>query len=150
MTRDIALLPVVDCMTPFLLTVSRYDTLARAFETMNANEIRRIPVVDDGKLVGLIALSDILRFQPAEVGRFLTFKELTVTMDDVIVDLVMARDLVTVAQTDVVGYAAELMLDHKVGGLPVLDANGALAGLITESDIFRLLARHWRDAARPR
>jgi acetoin utilization protein AcuB len=57
----------------------------------------------------------------------------------------MTADPVVVFQTDQVGYAAELMLEHKVGGLPVLDSSKKLVGLVTESDIFRLLAHQWRS-----
>jgi acetoin utilization protein AcuB len=146
MQDSIATMPIVDCMTPFLITLEKYDSLAEAYEKMTANHIRRIPVVEHGKLIGIIALSDILQFKPVEVGRYLSFKELSETLDDLIVELVMTADPIVVYQTDQVGYAAELMLDNKLGGLPVLDSSGNLVGLVTESDIFRLLARQWRLA----
>jgi CBS domain-containing protein len=147
MQDSIATMQIADCMTPFLITLNKYDSLAVAYEQMSKNHIRRIPVVDHDRLVGIITLSDILQFKPVEVGRFLSFKELSETMDDLIVELVMTADPIVVYQTDQVGYAAELMLEHKVGGLPVLDASKNLTGLVTESDIFRLLARQWRLAS---
>jgi len=145
MRSSIAVMQIIDCMTPFLITLGKYDSLAEAYEKMTANHIRRIPVVDKDQLVGIITLGDILRFKPAEVGRYLSFNELSEKLDSLIVDLVMTKNPIVVNQTDEVGYAAELMLEHKIGGIPVLDASRRLVGLITESDIFRILARQWRE-----
>jgi acetoin utilization protein AcuB len=144
--ESIATKPIIDCMTPFLITLGKYDSLAIAYEKMITNRIRRIPIVEKDRLIGIIALSDILRFRPAEIRRYLSFKELSDTLDNVIIDLVMTPDPIAVYEADQVGYAAELMLDNKVGGLPVLNASQKLVGLITESDLFRLLAREWREA----
>ena len=144
MQDSIVATQVVDCMTPFLVTLGKYDSVAEAYEKMTTNHIRRIPVIDHERLIGIITLSDILRFKPAEIGRFLSFKEMSDKLDKLIVELVMTRDPIVVFQSDPVGYAAELMLDNKIGGLPVLDASKNVVGLITESDIFRLLAKQWR------
>jgi len=147
MGKSIAAMPIADCMTPFLITLNRYASLAEAYEKMTVNHIRRIPVVERDQLVGIITLGDILRFKPAEVGRYLSFNELSGKLDSIVVDLVMARDPITVNLSDELGYAAELMLENKVGGLPVLDAAGQLVGLITESDVFRVLVHQWREDA---
>ena len=144
MQDPIVTMQIVDCMTPFLITLEKYDSLAQAYEKMTKNHIRRIPVVEGGRLIGIITLSDILQFKPVEVGRYLSFKELSETLDKLVVELVMTRDPIVVFQTDQVGYAAELMLENKVGGLPVLDSSKNLVGLVTESDLFRLLACQWR------
>jgi acetoin utilization protein AcuB len=144
MHDSIATTQIVDCMTPIVVTLGKYDSVAEAYEKMSTKHIRRIPVVDHDRLIGIIALSDILRFKPAEVGRYLSFKDLSVALDKLVVELVMTRDPIVVYQADQVGYAAELMLENKIGGLPVLDASKKLVGLITESDIFRLLVNQWR------
>ncbi len=149
MQDKIAKLQIVDCMTPFLITLGKYDSVAEAYEKMATNHIRRIPVVDRDRLVGIITLSDILRFKPATVGRYLSFKDLAVELDKLIVELVMTPDPIVVYQSDDLGYAAELMLDNKIGGLPVLDASKRLVGLITESDVFRQLAKQWRVSTTP-
>tara|TARA_R110002096_G_scaffold200747_2_gene384960 strand:- start:4297 stop:4767 length:471 start_codon:yes stop_codon:yes gene_type:complete len=148
MGKSIAAMPIIDCMTPFLITLERYASLAEAYEKMTVNQIRRIPVVERGQLVGIITLGDILRFKPAEVGRYLSFNELSGKLDSIVVDLVMARDPIVVNQSDELGYAAELMLENKIGGLPVLDASRRLVGLITESDVFRVLVHQWREEGR--
>lgn len=148
MVKSIAAMPVADCMTPFLITLERYASLAEAYEKMTVNHIRRIPVTEGDGLVGIITLGDILRFKPAEVGRYLSFNELSGKLDSIVVDLVMAKNPITVNLSDELGYAAELMLENKIGGLPVLDASRRLVGLITESDVFRVLVHEWREEAR--
>jgi CBS domain-containing protein len=55
------------------------------------------------------------------------------------VEKVMTRQVYTVKADDLILDAAQLMLEHKVSGLPVVDANGKLVGILTESDIFRML-----------
>lgn len=145
MDDRVATTQIIDCMTPFLVTAGRYDSLAVAYEKMMTNHIRRLPVTEHDRLIGIISMSDILRFKPPEIRRYLSFAELSKSLDTVNVDMVMAPEPIVVYQSDQVGYAAELMLDKKIGGLPVFDARDALVGLVTESDIFRLLVRQWRE-----
>jgi len=66
-------------------------------------------------------------------------------LSSIIVEYAMEHKPITIYQTDTVGHAAELMLEEKIGGLPVIDTNGKLVGLITESDIFRMIVKKWRD-----
>jgi CBS domain-containing protein len=65
----------------------------------------------------------------------------------------MTEDPVTISQDATVGEAAQTMLIHKIGGLPVIDQDQNLVGIITESDIFRLVVRDWNrsgdDSAEP-
>lgn len=136
---------VGDCMTPFLLTLTPYATLAEAYEMMRKNSIRRVPVVQDTKLVGIITLTDVLEAKTGGIRGSKDFAEVAESLSKVIVCLAMTPNPIVIYPTDTVGHAAELMLEHKIGGLPVVDANQELVGLITESDIFRLLARSWRD-----
>lgn len=145
MNDSVATTQIFDCMSAALFTINKYSTLAQAYEVMITQHIRRIPVVDGDRLLGILAMTDILRFKPAEIRRYLSFKELSETLDKIIVELVMTPDPIVVYQTDQVGYAAELMQKNKIGGLPVVNAERLLVGLITESDIFGLLAKHWRD-----
>ncbi|HSR63790.1 MAG TPA: CBS domain-containing protein [Gammaproteobacteria bacterium] len=132
-------------MTPYLITIDRYATLAEAYEIMVKNKIRRIPVVIDKKLVGIITMSDILEAKPSDVGHSLNSDEMNELLSTITVDTVMTKKPLEIYQTDTLGHAAEMMLDEKIGGLPVLDANRNLVGLITESDIFRTVVKKWRD-----
>ena len=80
----------------------------------------------------------------------MSFEQVANSMSQIIVELVMTEDedLVKIYQTDTIGHAAELMMENKIGGLPVLNVDHELVGLITESDIFRKLANQWREDTR--
>jgi CBS domain-containing protein len=136
---------VVECMTHFVLSVNPYDSLARAWELMMTNQIRRLPVIDDGRLVGIVTQSDILNAKPADPAHRLALADIARELDTLIVSTVMTKRPITIFDNDTVGHAAELMLEHKIGGLPVVDTEGKVIGLITESNLFRLLARRWRE-----
>ena len=136
---------VSEIMTPYLLTIDQYASLAEAHEKMKLNKIRRLPVTDNEALIGIITERDILNAKPSDIKHSLDEDEINKALSRVIVDVVMTKEPVTIYQTDTVGHAAEKMLDKQVGGLPVLDANNKLIGLITESDIFRAIAKRWRD-----
>lgn len=145
MVRHLVHTQVSDVMTPYLITIDQYATLAEAYEIMVKNKIRRIPIVIDKKLVGIITMSDILEAKPSDVGHSLNSDEMNELLSTITVDTVMTKKPLEIYQTDTLGHAAEMMLDEKIGGLPVLDANRNLVGLITESDIFRTVVKKWRD-----
>lgn len=134
-----------DCMTPYLITIGPYATLAEAYEIMQKNYIRHLPVVEKDKLIGMLSLSDILDAKPSDIGHSQSKAELNKNLSSIYVDMAMNRNPVVIYQTDTLGHAAELMLDEKIGGLPVVDIDGNLVGLLTESDIYRTIVRKWRD-----
>ncbi len=108
-----------------VVTVPRDTDYQQALKLMQEKRLRRLPVVDrERRLVGIVAERDLLlaatRYPRAgvDVGEF------------------MATKLVTAAPGMTLREAARLMLELRVGGLPVLEG-GALVGIITESDIFR-------------
>ena len=112
-------------MSAPVVTVSRDTDYQQALQLMQEKRLRRLPVVDrERRLVGIVAERDLLlaatRYPRAgvDVGEF------------------MATDIVSATPGMGIGAAARLMLEHRVGGLPVLEG-GALVGIITESDIFR-------------
>jgi len=137
---------VSEIMNPYLITVSPYDTLAQAYELLVKNKIRRLPVLDSNKkLIGILTLKDILEAKPSDIKHTLYIDDIYKHLSGLTVTTAMTNNPITIYQTSTVGNAAELMLEHKIGGLPVLDAGGGLVGLVTESDIFRLIVRRWRD-----
>jgi len=136
---------VGECMTFSPITVDRYKTVFEASELMMLNKIRRLPVLDDDRLVGIVSWSDILAAKPTTIKPGNTFREMDNISTKIIVDLVMTKKPMVIYQTDTIGHAAEMMLENKIGGLPVLDGGQKLVGLITESDIFRQIVSQWRD-----
>ncbi len=137
------------CMSRQVASASPYDTLAEAYSTMRLRGIRRLPVVEHGRLAGILTRSDILEIKPTELGHGADFAAVMKNLDRITVGVAMHRAPVSIYEADTLGHAAELMLEHKIGGLPVLNADEALVGVITESDLFRLVAAQWRaDNAR--
>ena len=145
MTQSLVHTLVKDCMTAMVITVSPYDTLARAYELMMTHRIRRLPVLDGERLVGIITLSDLLEVKQSDPGHRLALSEVAHELARLVVSTVMRAKPVCVFDNDTVGRAAELLLEHKIGGLPVLDANQHLVGMLSESNLFQLLAQGWRD-----
>lgn len=134
---------VRDWMTADPVTVSPDALLAEAYRLMEENEVRRLPVVNKQReLVGILTRSDLLQhvpFFPDEEELADELPYITMTVEEA-----MSYDPISIESTDTVQDAAELMLEAKVSGLPVRAGN-RLVGIITESDIFRLVVAEWGE-----
>lgn len=126
---------VKDWMSSPAISIRPICSLAEAHKLMTANSVRRLPIMNGGKLVGILALTDVLEAEPSDATSLNIF-ELNYLLDTLTIDKIMSKEVITVAPDDALQSAAQLMLIHKIGGLPVMDA-GELVGIITESDIFR-------------
>ncbi len=133
---------VRDWMTSKVITVTTDTTLADAARLMETKMIRRLPVMEDGRLAGIVTYGDIREAQPS-AATSLSIWELNYLLAKLRIAEIMTRDVITVSQNATIGEAAKLMLDHQISGLPVVDHHGDLVGIITESDIFRLVVRDW-------
>jgi acetoin utilization protein AcuB len=109
-------------MTANPVTVSPQDTLAVAKEKMTAGKFRRLPVVQDGVLVGILTDRDILRFVGSE--------------ERTRVDGAMTETPLTVSPTTPMEEAVRLMRQHQISGLPVVEA-GKVVGILTTSDVMQ-------------
>ena len=127
---------VADWMTREPVTVASTASLADAYDLMQDQGVRRLPVVDEGAVRGIVTLNDILRVMPL-IGVD-GDRETRLMMSTRRVSDVMTYDPVTVQSEDTLLDAAERMLEYQVSGLPVRDGQ-RLVGIITESDIFRLV-----------
>ena len=128
---------VQDWMTRDPITITSNTTLPEAHRLMKENSVRRLPVVDDGKLVGIVTLGDVREAEPSDATSLSIF-ELQYLLAKLPVSNIMTPDPVTVTPITTIARAAQVMLEHKISGLPVMD-RGKLVGIITESDIFRML-----------
>ncbi|MEL6408680.1 MAG: CBS domain-containing protein [Chloroflexota bacterium] len=127
-------------MTENVITINRNAPISNAHRVMKQNDIRRLPVIENDKLVGIITIGDVREASPSDATT-LSIWELNYLWAQLTVERVMTTDLLTVTPTTPVLDAAELMLEHKVSGLPVVESDGTLVGILTESDIFRMLVR---------
>jgi CBS domain-containing protein len=128
---------VAEWMSTPPVTVAPSTSLEAAQRLMHQQHVRRLPVVADGRLVGIITWGDLRAAQPS-AATTLSVYEWRALLEKVTVAACMTRDPVTIAPDAPVLDAAQAMLDRKVGGLPVVQ-DGRVVGVITESDLFRLL-----------
>ena len=123
-------------MSPDPKTIAPDVSVAEATERMQRERVRRYPVLDKrGKLVGIVSLDDLLRSSPSAVTS-LNIWEISYLLSQVKVKDVMTKQVITVAESTPLEEAAKIMLERKIGGLPVM-RGAKLVGIITESDIFR-------------
>ncbi len=131
-------------MTQNPVTIHAEATLPEAHELMKEYSIRRLPVVDDDHhLLGIISLSDVHEAEPSD-AKALNIYELTYLLAKIKVVKLMKREVATVTPQTPIVEAARLMLEKKIGGLPVIE-NDKLVGIITESDIFRLVVKEYTE-----
>jgi CBS domain-containing protein len=130
-------------MTPNPITVTPSTTVPEANTLMKQGRIRRLPVVENGKLVGIVTLGDIREASPSDATS-LSIYELNYLVAQLTVEKIMTKDPVTIDPNASIKKAAKLLLEHKIGSLPVMDG-GMLVGIITESDIFRVLVRETNE-----
>lgn len=128
---------ISDWMTSDPITVSGSTTLPDAYWLMVKNNIRRLLVVDKNLLVGIVTMDDLRGSFHSEISSMvpLRFNEFFSKMP---VRQFMSKDPITIAPTANVVEAARKMLKHKISTLPVMDS-GKVVGIITESDLFRVL-----------
>ena len=130
-------------MTRDVITITPDTSLHEAHRLMTEKSIRRLPVVDHhGKVVGIITLGDVRSAEPSAAST-LSVWEMNKLLAGLKIAEIMTRDPVTISQEATISTVAEIMLEQKFSGLPVVDEQGKLVGIITESDIFRLVVREW-------
>ena len=128
-----------DWMTPNPITVDLKTTLPETHKLMKYRRIRRLPVMDRGHLVGIVTLGYVREAEPSNATTLSIF-ELHYLLAKLTIGEIMTREPITISVNAMIREAAKMMLQHKIGGLPVMD-DGKLVGIITESDIFRVLAQ---------
>ncbi len=133
---------VKDWMTRNVVTISPDTTLPEAHRLMTDKGIRRLPVVEHGRLVGIVTRGDVRGAEPSGATS-LSIWEVNYLLAKLKVGEIMTVQPATIAPDDTIGEAARLMLEKKISGLPVVDAEGKIQGIITESDIFRLVVQEW-------
>jgi CBS domain-containing protein len=136
---------VRDIMSSPAITVSPDTALPAANALMKEKEIRHLPVLEKGRLVGIVSRGDL---REASISASINADqyELHFLLNKLTVGKLMTRKVRTVAPDALVVDAADLMTEHKIAGLPVVDAEGAVVGIVTESDLLKMLVRRLRAA----
>jgi len=107
------------------------DTLRGASDLMEEFDFRHLPVLDNGKVVGILSDRDILRYS-TQNGEFLEVPEMPVAD-------AMSAIVLTCRPDDLISDIAQMMLTMKIDAIPITDENEELRGLITSSDLLRML-----------
>ncbi len=124
-------------MTINPVTTSPEMGVFEAFELMKSEGVQRLPVLDSkGNLVGIISEKNITS---AAADREVSIVELALLLSKIKVGDVMTKEVITVSVDDPVEMAARKMSDNDISILPVVDNNGKLVGVVSRSDLFRLL-----------
>jgi CBS domain-containing protein len=130
---------VTEIMMGSPVTLGPEDTLDLANDVISLGRIRHIPVVDAGRLVGLLSERDLMGAAASHVFGLKT-KSKSALLKSVLIRDVMKKRVVTVAPETSIKDAAHLMADKKIGCVPVV-SNGAIVGLVTTTDILRYVER---------
>lgn len=126
---------VQEWMTQTPKIVTSKTPVMEAMQMLKVGGYRRLPVVDDGKLIGIVTERDLKDATPSKATT-LSVYELNYLLSKLVVRDVMRSPVVTVSPDDPVERAALLMEEHKISGLPVVE-DKQLAGMFTISDLLR-------------
>lgn len=128
---------VADIMTVDVVTIEPHNSIATAIRLMRQGQLRRLPVVENGVLVGIVTSGDLRRI----TGLASILKD--PSQDNFLwhhipVANVMNREIHSLSPDTPIAEAARLLVDQKIGGLPVVD-QAHLVGIITTSDLLQTL-----------
>jgi acetoin utilization protein AcuB len=127
---------IKDWMTKDPVTITEDTSMIKAIHIMKERRFRRLPVVTLGRLVGMVTDRDLKEAAPSKATT-LDVHELYYLLAELQVKDIMSHNPLSVSHDDTVEHAAQIMLDHTISGMPVVDASGKVVGIITQSDVFR-------------
>lgn len=128
---------VRDHMSSPVVTIQPDLPFQEALRLMREKHFRRLPVVDKhGKLIGIVSERDLLYASPSPASS-LSVWEVNYLLSKIKIDRLMSTSVITTTAETTVEDAAHLMVENRVGGLPVVDDQNRPIGIITETDIFR-------------
>ena len=118
--------PISSIMTHDVVSISPKQNLSAARDLIFEKHFHHLPVVEDGRLMGIITSFDLMKLD-------LKFEE----YDKFIVEEVMTKRVVTLEPKEKIGAAAQIFLRHLFHGLPIVDENRNLLGIVTTHDILK-------------
>ena len=119
------------------VTVTPDTPFPEAMQLLRERKFRRLPVVDkDGKIVGIVSERDLLYASPSPASS-LSIWEMNYLLAQLKIEEIMTKKVITTTPDTPIEEAAHLMVTNKVGGLPVVDEENKVVGVITETDIFK-------------
>lgn len=132
------LMLVKDWMSKDVITVRVNDTLQQAINLMMDHQISILPVMEDGNLVGIVTDRDVKSASPSS-ATLLDIQQALYHLSRLEVGAIMTAHPITVPPDLTLEETAEIMLERKISGLPILDDRGQIKGMITKSDLFKAM-----------
>ncbi len=129
---------VKNWMTTKVVFVDVNDSMQQAMKLLKEHDIRMLPVLQKGKLVGIVTDRDLKRASASD-ATVLEIHELLYLVSKIKIKEIMTKNPVTVPPDFTVEETAEVLLKHKISGAPVVDSAGQVVGTITQTDLFRVL-----------
>lgn len=129
---------VNDWMNSPVITVDVSDTMHKAVNLMHEHNIGMLPVLENGKLVGIVTDRDLKRSAPSDVVLF-DIKDIVYHLARVHVGAIMTPNPIALRPDHTIEEAAQTLREHNISGCPVLDGEDQIAGIITKNDIFNAL-----------
>ncbi len=129
---------VKDWMSRKVVTVNVNDSMQHGINLLMEHDISMMPVMEDGKLVGIVTDRDLKRASPSDAV-MLDIQRILYLLSKLEVGAIMTRYPITLSPDHTMEEAAEIMLTNKISGAPVLDENMNIVGMITKSDIFKAM-----------
>ena len=123
---------VIQCMDKHPTTVTKNITIGAAYRIMRENDVILLPVVSEKNVIGIISARDIRQHCLVIKGEMITYD----LSNNTLVEEIMETQLIVINQYEPIENAAWLIHTNKIGGLPVIDNNDNLTGIITQEDIF--------------
>ena len=125
-------------MTKDVISVDVNDSMQDAARLIRKHKIKRLPVMENNKLVGIVTDRDLKTASASEVTT-LEIHELLFLLSEIKISDIMTKDPITIPLDYTIDEAAQILLEHKLSGAPVVDDEGQVTGVITQTDIFRVL-----------
>ncbi|UCF84051.1 MAG: CBS domain-containing protein [Desulfobacteraceae bacterium] len=129
---------VKNWMSKDVITVDVNDSMQDAGKLIKKHNIHGLPVMENGKLAGIVTDRDLKRASASDATA-LEIHELLYLISEIKVKNIMTKNPITIPLDNTIDEAAEILMDNKLSGAPVVDKEGQLVGIITQTDIFRVM-----------
>jgi acetoin utilization protein AcuB len=129
---------VKDWMHTNVITLDVADTMQHAINVSMENRINMMPVLEDGKLVGIVTDRDLKRASPSDAA-MLDMQQVLYHLSRLEVGAIMTRYPITVPIDHTIEEAAEVFMTRKISGAPIVDSQGNMKGIITKNDLFKAM-----------
>ena len=125
-------------MSKQVITIDADDSMNDAIHLLKKHDINMLPVMKKGKLVGIVTDRDLKRASASDAIT-LEIHEILYLISKIKVEEIMTKDPITVPEDYTIEEAAEILLKHKISGMPVIDQYSDIVGIITQNDVFRII-----------